>query len=404
MGASDDEPLIWRPDNSHWFLIGIWWALGIGVCAMLIFGNRPRAGNDTAPMLAVLGLFFALPVIGGCWAMVRLQTIAVARGLTFVGFLRTRKVNWAQISDFSWESPSSSSSKSGAPRAFIEVDKRKISVPNDPVWRRRIEGDAKNAKVRQFGNRATRDDSEWPKTFVYHDQSGWKLVAIYLAYTFTLAALMFLKAATYGWNALISKVSLLWNGFSFWEKVGFVTLGWMICGSMGLVILAQYPAILTQRKWLQKSVVATREKLIFRDENGEIAFDWDEISDFHLESLPGHLQRDLCVVQTRRERREFLGSISQSKILRLLIGERAINADEKKNGVTNRAPTAKFWAARAVCGAAPTSESDRKSIITHAHQPHHAHFRRASQQPIWVRPTMGVVRGGVWIAPQTEDW
>ena len=256
----------------------------------------------------------------------------------------------------------------------------------------------------RFERRETRDDAQWPKTFAYRDVSGWQLVAVYFGLTFALAALSFVQAATYGLDAFIARYSAMWNGMSWLERGGFVLIQLMLFGALPLTILASYPATVTRRRWLDKSVEATPETLTFREADGQTTVRFDEITDYFLELLPGHFQDDLCVVEVGKRRFEFLSGIADSQLLRALVGERAVNANAKswrhaagRDGDILGGEQSLWRGANIGVGAKIHHYRTRFNRIALV-------FGLALTLMMWVRPLFGGVRGGALVMPQTEDW
>jgi hypothetical protein len=104
----------------------------------------------------------------------------------------------------------------------------------------------------------------------------------------------------------------------------------MICGAIPLIVLAQYPAILTRRRYVGQKIVATPEGIaLFRDVR-KTFLAWDEITSYQLETLPGNFQPNLVVIETPGKRIEFVTGISNTKTLMALVQNRAENASTTK--------------------------------------------------------------------------
>lgn len=407
LNSDNNEPLICQLSAGGWFLIGIWWLLGMGISLTASFAPGQISAGSRSNLLPLLVGMFWLPVAWGSWAMARRALIVDECGLTFVGSLRRRFVPWSAIEDY-WIYSSQSSQSTETMQLQVAGKTWDISSNFDgqAELKARIERDAHWAKVRRFERRETRDDADWPKTFAYHDVSGWRILVTYLGFTLTLSILIFLKSASGNWSAAFQRFFLIWNGMSLPEKIGFAALQFTLCSAMGLVILARYPAIVTRRQWLGQSVIATPATLTFRDENNnaQTTIGFDEITDYYLESLPGHFQDDLCVVWATRRRLEFTNGIGQSKLLMRLIAERATRTQMKswrhvaahnddilggeaslwRNGLRESGPKIYHYRTR----------FNRIFLI----------FGIILSAAVWVRPLVGSVNGGTFVVPQTQDW
>lgn len=331
---ASEKPLVFRPEKEQWWSFFIFAALAL-LPAFGIWSGAPalKPRNDVGAAVAFT-VAFGVPALCIAWWLIRCRIVADARGLTFQGFFRRRFVAWNAIEDFELRFPTSNQSKSRRPRAHLRSGGKWRLLPESYQPRQLlldcIAREAKWARATSWQLGETRDDGEWPKTFVYRDVSGWRLVGIYFLFTFTFFGLNFLNAATNGWAPILAHIAQGWSASSPWGRVGFVALPFLLCGLIPLVFLAQYPAIRARRAYLGHKIVARREGLTFHQNEAQTWVRWEEISAYHLETMTGHFAPTRCIVETRRAKFEFVSGITGEKILKTLIEERARSASTAK--------------------------------------------------------------------------
>ncbi len=259
---------------------------------MVWSGARPLTPQDDIWGVVLLCVVIGIPAIGTAFYMLHCRVVADASGLSIYGWHRRRFITWNALEDFELRFPTSNESgvrdESGAPasRAYIKSGGKWQHISDLYVPRQllleRIEREAKWARAKSWQLGAIRDDGEWPKIFEYRDVSGWTLAALYFGFTLTLFGLIFLKNLTYGVAPMLASLALTWNYLSFWGRVGFIALPLGVCGLQPLLILAQYPAILTRRRYIPQKITATRDGISIFKNGGEIFARWDEITSYHL--------------------------------------------------------------------------------------------------------------------------
>ena len=329
-----EKPLVCRPEQGLWFLPVLLMGSALIMPVSIASGARPLTTQDDVWAGVFLVAMLGLPTLGMAWWLLHCRIVADARGLLFQGFFRRRFVAWNAVEDFELRLPAPNRSGLKAGSAYLHSGGKWRHIPDLYGPRQLlldcIAREAKWARAKAWQLGETRDDGEWPKTFVYRDVSGWRLVATYFLFTFTIFGLEFFKAATYGWAPLLANLALTWNGLSPWGRAGFVALPFLLFGSFPLTILAQYPAIRARRASLNQKIVATRDGLTFHQNGAENFVFWEEISAYHLEPMAGHFAPARCVVETRRASFEFVSGVLNTKILQTLIQERARNAATSK--------------------------------------------------------------------------
>lgn len=297
-------------------------------------GARPLTPQDDIRAAVAMSAMFGIPALGMAYWLIHCRIVADARGLTFHNFFVRRVVAWPEIEDFELRIPTSNQSKTGVPRAFVKSGGQWRLLPEFYQSRQElrdcIEREAKWARAKSWQLGEIRDDGEWPKTFEYRDESGWKLVGVYLGMSLLFFSQFFTGAITTGFAPIFANIALIWSGLSPWGRALFVAMPLLLCGSTPLVFLVGYPAIKARRRYLGQKVVASREGIaLFRDAR-KISIAWDEITSYHLETLPGHFQPDLCVIEAEAKRIEFVTGIRDTKSLLALVQNRAKNASTSK--------------------------------------------------------------------------
>jgi hypothetical protein len=147
---------------------------------------------------------------------------------------------------------------------------------------------------------------------------------------FLLLGFNFLSPAlSSGWAAFASNIAMIWSALSWWGRVGFVLSPFIAPIFYAVILWAQYPAILTRRRFQEQKIVATLEGLTYLRDGIQNFVRWDEIQSFHLETLRGNLQPVLRVIESRRHRIEFVTGIGGDKTLQALVEDRAKNAQTK---------------------------------------------------------------------------
>ncbi len=325
--SSPEKPLVCRPDKSLWFLVAILAATGI----LSLFAPHSQPGSHDNLIFCAL---FVVPSLFVALYLRWCRIVADARGVTFHGFHPRRFVTWSEIEDYELRIPSSSQSKSGLPVAYLKIGAKwralsRTYTPYDALLER-IARDASWSRSRVWQQNHLRDDGDWPKNFEYRDTSGWKLAGMYFGLSLLLLSQLFTNAITSGIAPILANIALIWSELSFWGRVGFVAMPVMMSGSLPLIILAQYPAIVRRRVYLGQKIVATRAGIALYRDVRKTFIAWDEIESYHLETLLGNFQPDLAVVEAPGKRIEFVTGISNTKTLLALIQNRAKNASTTK--------------------------------------------------------------------------
>jgi hypothetical protein len=327
-------PLVCRLDKSLWILVAIF----MGIALMIPISDwtdvRPLTPQDDSWAIAAMIALFAVPALAIAWSLIHCRIVAHKSGIAFIGFFRHQFHEWNAIEDYELRVPSSSQSKSQRPIAYLKVDGGWDNVSRNYTFYdellQTIEREARWSKSRNWQQNDLRENGEWPKTFEYRDTSGWRLVGMYLIFTFALAGLSFFNVLTYGVSRALSGIVQNWNMLSPLGRLGMVGLVLLVFGSYPLILLTPYAGIKRRRAFLGQKIVATRQEISHFADGIETRLPWDEITSYHLETLPGNFQPSRCVVETRRHRIEFLTGITGTKTLLAVVQDRAKNAITQK--------------------------------------------------------------------------
>jgi hypothetical protein len=300
-----------------------------------------------------MSALFGLPALGGAWYLAHCRIVAGSDGLLLRGFFKSNFVLWSQIEDYELRVPSPSQSKTGLPEAFLQIGGKwrkinRVYVPYDGLLER-IAQEAKWSKARAWQRDDLREDGDWPKTFAYPAESGWKVAGMAIGVFLVLTFLLTLQAFAGGIKVATSNIAMTWSGLSGWGRVAFVLVPFLLPAAYSLIIWAQYPALLTRRRYHGQQIVATLNGLTFTKNGTDTSMRWDEIESYHLEMIPGHFQPTLGVIESRRDRIEFVSGIMGDKTLSALVAARARNAKTREwrhlGGVSDEVlgGAASFW-------------------------------------------------------------
>ncbi len=303
---------------------------------MVWSGARPLTPQDDVWGVVLWHVVIGSPAVGTAFYLLHCRIVADAGGLWIYGWHPRRFIAWNAIEDFELRLPTSNqggardASGTRASRAHLKSGGkwRHISdlyLPRQPLLDR-IARDAKWATAREWNYAETRDDGDWPKHFEYRDTSGWRLAGMYFLLAIGFSSQIWVDFLFKGITPFLTAIAQMWSFLSFWGRVGLVATPFLMCGSLPLIVLAQYPAILKRRRTLGQKIIATREEIsLFRD-GRKISLKWDEIDSYHLETLPGHFQPDKGVMEAGQARIEFITGISDTKSLLALVQNRATGA------------------------------------------------------------------------------
>lgn len=322
-----------RPYKDLWFLTAILAATGLGL--PFFAPSQSNSVNPNAEALSRIGicLLFTLPAIFIAFYCIWCRIVAGSEGLTFRGLLGSRFIPWSAVEDYELRIPAPGQSKSGHPEPFLKVGGKwrklnHIYKPQEALLER-IAREAQWSRARSWQRQDVREDGDWPKTFSYPNESGWKLVGLSLLF-FLAMFLQFLVPALFrGVGVMVTNFTMMWSALSWWGRAGLVLVPLSLPASLCTVFWAQYPAILTRRRYREQKIVATHEGLTYTKDGVESFVRWDEIESYYLKTLPGNFQPLLYVVESRRLRIKFLAGITGDKSLRALVEHRANNAATK---------------------------------------------------------------------------
>jgi hypothetical protein len=311
-------------------------ALALAMPVMVWSGARPLTPQDDVWAVALWVVVIGSPAVGTAFYLLHCRIVADARGLWIYGWHPRLGIAWEAIQDYELRFPTSNQggahdgSGTGASRAYIQSGGKwhhlsDLYLPRQPLLDT-IACHAKWAKATGWHLAEIREDGDWPKIFEYHDESGWKLVGMYLGMSFGLSAQIWIDGLFKGFGPMLAGVAEIWRFLSPWGRVGFALMPVVTCGSLPLIFLTRYPAIVTRRRYLGQQMKATREGIALFRNSRQTFFRWEEIESYHLEALPGSFQPTRCVIQSNGQRIEFLSNIAEIKALQKLIQTRATNA------------------------------------------------------------------------------
>lgn len=328
-----DEPLICRPIQIFWILVVVFAALALAMPIMVWSGARPLTPQEDVWAVVLWLVVIGSPALGTALYLLQYRIVAEARGLSFQGFHRLRRFDWAEIEDFELRAtgPNEVRKKDEeAGTAWLKIGGKwhritRVYQPYETLLER-IAARATSSRTRVWQPAETREDGEWPKVFEYRDESGWRLVGLYLLMAFALSSRFWLDGLFKGFGPILTSIREIWSFLPPWGRVGFALMPILTCGSLPLIVLTRYPAILTRRGYLQQQIKATREGISLYRNSRQAHFRWEDIGSYYLETLPGSFQPTLCVLESGGKRIEFLSNISDIKALQTLIQTRATSA------------------------------------------------------------------------------
>jgi hypothetical protein len=326
----EEAPLVCRPNKGLWALVvlAVLSGLAMIVVVAIQISRDPVASKRPDDIWVVTGfvlVFFGLPALGLAWSLLRCRMVMDDQGITFTHFFTTQFVPWQKVEDYELRLNAKQfvvKSRTGSVRVngkWISLGVNNGDADNYDARLQRVEAQAKLSRARSWQLQEVREDGDWPKTFEYRDSSGWKLAGLSLLIPLALCALIGLlawsSAAESGRRPDLYRVASL--------VVQFFTI-------YPLMILSQYPAIRTRRRYLGQKIVVTLQGISLWKDGQETALLWDEVESYYLQSMPGILQPERSVIEGKGGRIEFVTGASWTRTLKLIVQNRARNAKTPK--------------------------------------------------------------------------
>ena len=308
-----------RLDAGLSFVPILWDLMGVAVSLTAFWGPRP---NEFWGLQAVAFVLFHGPSAFGLWWILRARIFVDDEGIYFRGPFRTRFVAWGQIEDFGWDC---SNSRMWMAMLCIGGKKKQLLrlYKGFDELREIVAERAVNAPSRTWKLVGARDCDAWPQTFIYRDTPNWKIAGIFFGMTALLALQLTGGSPTEVWGTL----EQMWDALEVGGRIAFIgVLLFKLLTLPAIMTLTTCLGLRTKRRFLEQSIVASREVLEQWNGPSRRVCAWEDVERFELEQVKGMVQLPLCVVWARGQRFDWHSGIEQGRLLKSIVQQKATNA------------------------------------------------------------------------------
>jgi hypothetical protein len=305
------------------------------------YANGRSPVGDAIAIITLCFVVFIAPAIAAITWWRRAEITADQRELTWRGLGRRHRIQWQDITDYYKQTHANCKT----PRSVVEAGQTKLQLDTYigrqselQSLREVIADRAINARADGWAEFGIRQQDKWPRSFGYPKATdrGQRLHLLGLR---IMAGYLILSPSFYFLPDSNKPFSWSWSNFSSI----FPELGWLlgICFAlivgafilagplMAIVVLCHVKRIkedLEQRR--RQRIIATPEKLAYRDEYGRVEVTWDQVTSYSKNTSPGVFDnRPVSMVETTYGAFTFSTSLKNYQILQAIISRHATQAD-----------------------------------------------------------------------------
>ncbi len=292
----------------------------------VVFFAPKRTVNDWLLALSFSALF-GLPGLFAFWWVKKTYVVTDENGLLYSHWRGATRLRWADISDYYLKKSDKYLVAHIEAKGRVFVLNHILSNGDD--LQKIIQEKAQSSRAKNWELFGTRTFDEWPRVFRYKNTSIFLLVLTSVGFPVLIFALQLSKGATYGgWAPMWSGFLLMWNVLSLWGKIGFAFVWLALASCLSILFLAtRLPRAKATKSYLQQTISADLQGLIFQTPNEQTPIAWNRVLDYYLEPVNGTLETvNRCMVVTEEGEQAFLSTIEDAFILREIIKKYATNA------------------------------------------------------------------------------
>jgi hypothetical protein len=245
--------------------------------------------------------------------------------LVWQGLGRLHATRWNEVNDYFIQSVN------GSRRYIIQTSAGKLALgsewtnlPTATAW---VEQQATAARARQWEEQATRSDLPWPREFHYQTFENkfmpWLVLAVGCGYPFMI---------------LVGKGKSLQTIQDIYQLYGWPLTALMVVTVLAAALLM--PLLLgvmhgslwkaTRARYNQR-IVCTPETITWTNDTQGITAQWDEVTDYYREALPGRIQFiQRFVVETTHGSFDWVPSLHRRPLLQSTVQQHATSAHAKQ--------------------------------------------------------------------------
>ncbi|RYG69075.1 PH domain-containing protein [bacterium] len=324
---SSKPRLVCRPEQVYWVFVWIFGLLALII--PILYGARilvlkPGEGIE---WLVIQSTLFGGGSLAFARYLIRCRIVADEDGLEVRGYFQRWFAPWDAIEDYELRQKVPNNSFC---IAYVKAGGTWRALPQQYVRQaevlERIAQEAKWSKANKWQRDDLRDDSEWPKTFVYSTESLWKSSKNFAFRLLFLVVLVF-ASILLPWIFFPVSPRPLWSDFPVSGVLFVAKFLLVIPVAIVAMTLIKVPALKARKQFQDQLIQVTPEYLSFTHNGDSKKIGWDEIKTVHLEAGEGMLQPNRYVITSATKRIEFVAGLANEIQFKALLKERARNAE-----------------------------------------------------------------------------